>query len=248
MIAIISPAKSLDYETERNMPEASRPRLDDRTNVLVERAKEMTVEDIMTKMDISRALGELNYNRWQNFHDQPEKPAIQVFDGDVYTGLNAKTMDEDQILFAQDHLRMLSGLYGLLRPLDLMRPYRLEMGTKRFPSENKLSIWWEGVIADLLVQDMDKNGSRTLLNLASEEYYASIKGRMPKDVKIIDVKFMTGDRFITMHAKVARGTMARWMIDNRATDIEQMKDFDYDGYSFVEDESNGSNWTFRKAA
>jgi hypothetical protein len=248
MIAIISPAKSLDYESTRDMPAPTRPRLEERTDSLVTRAKQMSVEDIMSKMDISRSLGELNFNRWQDFYNQPEKPAIQVFDGDVYTGLDVKTMEEEQILFAQNHLRILSGLYGLLRPLDLMRPYRLEMGTKRFPVDHKLSMWWEGAVAQLLAEDLDLTGDRTLLNLASEEYYASIKGRMPKDVRIVDVKFMTGDRFITMHAKVARGTMARWMIDQQVTDIEQMKGFDYDGYTFDEDESSENNWVFRKAA
>jgi cytoplasmic iron level regulating protein YaaA (DUF328/UPF0246 family) len=248
MIAILSPAKSLDYETERSMPAPTRPRLEEHAARLVARAKEMSVEDLMSKMKISQALAELNHGRWQGFESQEEKPAIQVFDGDVYTGLDAKSMDEDDILFAQDHLRILSGLYGALRPLDLMRPYRLEMGTKRFPEDHKLSIWWDTAVADLLVEDMDGNDDRTILNLASEEYYASIKGRLPEDVRVIDVKFMTGDRFITMHAKVARGTMARWMIDNRITDIEAMKGFDYDGYAFVADESDDDAWTFRKEA
>jgi len=248
MIAILSPAKSLDYKTERSMPIPTRPRLDERTDRLVARGKEMSVDDLMSKMKISQALAELNHGRWQDFENQDEKPAIQVFDGDVYTGLDAKSMDEDDILFAQDHLRILSGLYGALRPLDLMRPYRLEMGTKRFPEDHKLSIWWDTAVADLLVGDMDENDDRTILNLASEEYYASIKGRLPDDVRIIDVKFMTGDRFITMHAKVARGTMARWMIDNRITDIEAMRGFDYDGYVFVPEESEGAEWTFRKSA
>lgn len=248
MIAILSPAKSLDYESERSLPPSTRPRLEERTARLVARGKEMSVEDLMSKMKISQALAELNFARWQGFNAQDEKPAIQVFDGDVYTGLDAKSMDEDDILFAQDHLRILSGLYGALRPLDLMRPYRLEMGTKRFPEDHKLSIWWDTAVADLLVGDMDENDDRTILNLASEEYYASIKGRLPDDVRIIDVKFMTGDRFITMHAKVARGTMARWMIDNRITNIEDMKGFNYDGYVFVPEESEGDEWTFRKSA
>jgi len=248
MIAILSPAKSLDYDSERDMPPATRPRLDERTDALVLRAQDLSIDDLMSKMKISHNLAELNFNRWQGFKEQPEKPAIQVFDGDVYTGLDAKSMDEDDILFAQDHVRILSGLYGALRPLDLMRPYRLEMGTKRFPADQKLSIWWENAVAELLVEDMDENGDRTILNLASEEYYASIKNRLPDDVRVIEVKFMTGDRFITMHAKVARGTMARWMVDNRVTDAEAMKGFDYDGYAFDVEESSDDEWVFRKAA
>lgn len=248
MIAILSPAKSLDYETERDLPAPTRPRLEDRTAQLVARGKLMSVEDLMAKMKISQALAELNHGRWQGFEQQDEKPAIQVFDGDVYTGLDAASMNEDDVLFAQDHLRILSGLYGALRPLDLMRPYRLEMGTKRFPGDQKLSIWWETAVADLLVEDMDANGDRTILNLASEEYYASIKGRLPEDVRVIDVKFMTGDRFITMHAKVARGIMARWMIDNRVTSTDALTSFDYDGYAYDAEASEGDSLVFRKAA
>lgn len=248
MIAILSPAKSLDYDSERAMPPPTRPRLEERTDALVLRGQGMSVQDLMDKMKISQALAELNHGRWQGFKDQPEKPAIQVFDGDVYTGLDAKSMDEDDILFAQNHVRILSGLYGMLRPLDLMRAYRLEMGTKRFPADQKLSIWWETAVADLLVSDLDANEDRTILNLASQEYYASIKGRLPEDVRVVDVEFMTGDRFITMHAKVARGTMARWMVDNRVTDIEAMKGFDYDGYAYDAEASSESSWVFRRPA
>lgn len=246
MIAILSPAKSLNYERHYFMPEATRPRLEERTAQLVERGKQMSVEDLMAKMDISRPLGELNFDRWQNFETQPELPALQVFDGDVYDGLQAGTFTVEQFGFAQNHLRILSGLYGMLRPLDLMRPYRLEMGTKRFPGDHKLSIWWEDAIAKILVEDMDANGDRTLLNLASQEYYAAIKGRLPKDVRVVDVEFMTGERFITFHAKVARGTMARWMIDNGVTDIEAMKGFDYDSYAYDADASTENSWVFRK--
>lgn len=246
MIAILSPAKSLNYERHYFMPAATRPRLEERTSALVERGKQMSVEDLMSKMDISRTLGELNYNRWQTFEEQPEAPALQVFDGDVYDGLKAGELAVDQFKFAQDHLRILSGLYGMLRPLDLMRPYRLEMGTKRFPADHKLSIWWEDAVAKILVEDMDKNNDRTILNLASQEYYAAIKGRLPKDVRVVDVEFMTGDRFITFHAKVARGVMARWMIDKQVTNIEDMKAFNYEGYSFDAEASTENSWTFRK--
>lgn len=248
MIAIVSPAKSLDYETEQKMPPATQPRLSALTDQLLAAAKKMSIEDLMAKMKISQSLAQLNYDRYQNFKDQTALPAIQVFDGDVYTGLDAKSMDENDILFAQGHLRILSGLYGALRPLDLMQAYRLEMGTKRFPEDKKLSIWWDDAVANLLVEDMDANKDRTILNLASEEYYASIKGRLPEDVRVVDVKFMTGDRFITMHAKVARGTMSRWMIDKRVTNVESMKEFDYDGYVFIEKESSENEWVFRKAA
>jgi len=248
VIAILSPAKSLNYDRRYDLPEVTQPRLATQTALLVDRAKQMSVEDIMAKMDISRALGELNFDRWQGFDTQPEAAALQVFDGDVYDGLKAGELTTEDFAFAQNHLRILSGLYGMLRPLDLMRPYRLEMGTKRFPNDHKLSIWWETAIAEILTQDMDDNGDRTILNLASQEYYAAIKGRLPKDVRVVDVEFMTGDRFITFHAKLARGVMARWMIDNKITNIEDMKGFDYAGYVFDADESTENSWTFRRPA
>lgn len=249
MLAIVSPAKSLDYKTQRDLPPATRPRLEQHTKALINAAKQMTVKDLMVKMKISENLGQLNYERYQSFYGQPELPAIQVFDGDVYTGLDAKSMDHEDIQFAQKRLRILSGLYGMLRPLDLMRPYRLEMGTKRFPGDVKLSTWWEDRIAKLIVSDLKESGSDVIINLASNEYYASLKGRLPTDVRVIDINFLAADgRFITMHAKVARGTMTRWMIDNRIDDPEAMKGFDYDGYKFDADASSADAWTFQRSA
>ena len=250
MLAILSPAKSLDYGRRFDIPTPTRPRLDDRTDALVLRAQGMAVPDLMAKMHISAAIADTNHNRWQHFWQQDEQPAIQVFDGDVYTGLDAKTMTSDDIVFAQQELRILSGLYGLLRPMDLMRPYRLEMGTKRFPADQKLSIWWEAAVADLLAEDLSEvqqsNGDRSLLNLASQEYYAAVKGRLPKDVRVVDIEFIAADgRFITMHAKVARGLMARWMIDNRIARIDDMRGFDADGYAFDASASQADNWVFK---
>lgn len=249
MIAILSPAKTLDYETDRAMPAATRPRLSEHTDKLVAHAKTLTADDLARIMKISDALAQLNYDRYQNFENLPEKPAVQVFDGDVYTGLDAKSMSGDDILFAQDHLRILSGLYGILRPLDAMKPYRLEMGTKRFPGDHKLSIWWEGHVAKVLAEDVLANEQPAVLNLASQEYFASVKGRLPADLRVVDVEFLAADgRMITMHAKVARGTMARWMIDNRVTNIDEMRRFDYDGYSFDAETSTQDNWIFRRSS
>lgn len=250
MLAILSPAKSLDYNRRFDIPTPTQPRFKERTDALVLRAKGMTVDDLMAKMHISQALAILNHERWQNFWQQDEQPAIQVFDGDVYTGLNATTMKGEEFLFAQRQLRMLSGLYGILRPMDLMRPYRLEMGTKRFPADSKLSIWWDSVVAKMLAIDIvgveHETGDRSLLNLASQEYYAAVKGQLPKDIRIVDVEFIAADgRFITMHAKVARGLMARWMIDNRVERIDDMRGFDADGYAFDASASSSDNWVFQ---
>ena len=245
MLATLSPAKSLDYDRRQDLPAPTNPRLEERTAALVLRAQDMSVNDIKTKMQISEALAELNHGRWQNFYQQDEQPAIQVFDGDVYTGLDAQSLTKQDIEFAQDHLRILSGLYGMLRPMDLMRPYRLEMGTKRFPGDHKLSIWWENAIAELIDGDL-AGQERSILNLASQEYWASVKGRLPEDIRVVDVEFIAKDgRFITMHAKVARGTMARWMIQNRIEKIEDMRGYDQDGYEFDAAGSDVDRWVLR---
>lgn len=248
MITILSPAKSLDYETQRALPASTSPRLMEATNELVAHAVRLSQAEIGKLMHISDALAQLNYDRYQGFADLPERPAVQAFNGDVYDGLDAKAMSEDDILYAQDHLRILSGLYGLLRPLDAMKPYRLEMGTKRFPGEHKLSIWWERRVADLLASDVEQSGSSTILNLASQEYYASVKGRLPKDIRVVDVEFIAADgRMITFHAKTARGVMARWMISNRINEVEDMRAFDAAGYAFDPEASRENQWIFRRS-
>lgn len=247
MIAVLSPAKTLDYETQRDdMPAATPRRFEDETRYLVGVAKTKTVDDLKKLMGISDALAELNRERFANFDALPERPAIQAFDGDVYDGLDAKTLDRDALLFAQDHLRVLSGLYGMLRPLDAMKPYRLEMGTKRFPLDNKVSFWWGDRVAKVLAADAADTGNNTILNLASEEYWAVAKNKLPADLRVVKVDFMAKDgRFITFHAKVARGVMARWMIENRVTNIDDMRGFDATGYQFDASSSTEDSWTFR---
>lgn len=248
MITILSPAKSLDYESVRELPASTKPRLMDSTNFLVSRAASLSKEEIGKLMHISEQLAELNFDRYQNFATLPERPAIQAFNGDVYDGLAIEKLTNDDIIYAQKHLRMLSGLYGMLRPLDDMKPYRLEMGTKRFPEDKKLSIWWDKKIADLISQDIEESGNKTLLNLASQEYYASIKGRLPKDIRVVDVEFIAADgRMITFHAKTARGVMARWMVVNRVNEIEDMKAFNSAGYSFDAEASTENQWIFRRS-
>ena len=248
MLAILSPAKTLDYESTRDdMPPATEPRFAAEASEIARAAAGLTVRRLGEIMSISPALSELNAARYRGFDAQEARPAIQAFDGDVYDGLDAKTLDAEQILFAQDHLRVLSGMYGLLRPLDAMRPYRMEMGTKWAPRLARITDWWGDRIADALVEDLDASGSRDLLNLASQEYFASVDGRLPTDVRVVDVHFVTGGRFVTFHAKVARGIMARWMVEHGVTDIEAMKGFDAGGYAFVADESTADRWTFRRA-
>ena len=169
-----------------------------------------------------------------------------AFDGDVYTGLDAQTLEDEGIAFAQDHLRLLSGLYGLLRPLDLMRPYRLEMGTRWAPRRKTLTDWWGDRIATMLAADVEEDGTGVVLNLASQEYWAAVAGQLPAGVRVVAVDFRDGDRFVSFHAKKARGLMARYMIEHRITEIDAMRGFDSAGYAFDASESTDDQWRFAR--
>ena len=176
MLAILSPAKSLDFDSDLAAPDPTNARLAPETERLVSAASNLSKKKLKTIMPVSDKLIELNYGRYKDFWDQPERQAIFAFSGDVYTGFEAKSLDEDDIGFAQDHVRILSGLYGLLRPLDAIRPYRLEMGTRWAPRYKKLTDFWGDKIAALLAEDLEADGSETIINLASNEYWAAIDG------------------------------------------------------------------------
>lgn len=247
MIAVLSPAKTLDYESQRELPAPTMPRFAEEATALAAAASTLTTKRLSEIMHISEALAVLNADRYRTFPDQPQRPAIQAFDGDVYTGLDAPTLDIDDIVFAQRNLRILSGMYGLLRPLDLMRPYRLEMGTKWAPRRGKLTDWWDDRVATALVEDVASSGTGAVLNLASVEYWSVVNGRLPKDLRVVEVDFRAADgRFITFHAKLARGVMARWMIQQRVTDIDDMRGFDSDGYAYDAEGSTPDRWLFRR--
>ncbi len=246
MIAVISPAKTLDYETPLPALTPTTPRFAGEATTLARSAARLPQKRLRELMHISPALAKLNADRFRDFADAPERPALYAFAGDVYTGLDAATLDDAAVDYAQDHLRMLSGLYGLLRPLDAMRPYRLEMGTRWAPRKAKLTDWWQGRIADALAQDLSAEGSNTVLNLASQEYWAAVEGKLPADVRVIAVDFRDGERFVSFHAKTARGMMARWLVEHRVDDVEAMKGFDTDGYRFVAAESDGTRWRFSR--
>ena len=249
MIAVISPAKTLDYASPLPSLTPTEPYFKAEAATLAAAAGHMTQKRIGELMHISPALAKLNHDRFREHAALPERPALYAFAGDVYTGLDAATLDAAQVSFAQDHLRMLSGLYGLLRPLDSMRPYRLEMGTRWAPRKKKLTDWWGDRIAARLTDDIAVDGSGTILNLASQEYWAAVDGRLPDQVRVVSVDFREADdRFVSFHAKKARGAMARWMIEHHVTDIDVMRGFDSDGYRFDEDASSDDRWTFRRAA
>ena len=246
MIAVISPAKTLDYDSPPPPVAATAPRLADEAATLARAASRLSQKKLAELMRISPALAKLNADRFRAFAVAPSRPAMFAFAGDVYAGLDANSLDEPQVAFAQDHLRMLSGLYGLLRPLDAMRPYRLEMGTRWAPRRAKLTDWWGARIADLLARDLAEEGSGAVLNLASQEYWAAVDGRLPAGVRVVAVDFRDGDRFVSFHAKRARGTMARWMVEHGVTAIDDMRGFDADGYAFVAAESEPDHWRFSR--
>lgn len=251
MIAILSPAKTLDYASALPPVEPSAPRFAEDATKLASAAAKLGKKRLATLMHISDKLAKLNDDRFKHFADQPARPALYAFAGDVYTGLEARTLDEAAIDFAQDHVRMLSGLYGLLRPLDEIRPYRLEMGTRWAPRRKSLYRYWDNRIAALLAEDVAAEGSGVVLNLASQEYWAAVADRLPKGVRVIAVDFREpgpdGPRFVSFSAKRARGMMARWLCEHRVSEVEAMKAFDTDGYRFDATESTVDRWRFSRA-
>lgn len=248
MIAVLSPAKTLDYRS--GFPDRpTQPRFVAEATSLATAAANLSQRKLAELMHISPELAKLNAERFRDFAEASERPAIRAFAGDVYTGLDAGTLDEPAIAFAQDHLRILSGLYGLLRPLDAMKPYRLEMGTRWAPGRKKLTDWWGDRIGRALGQDVAAEGSGTVLNLASQEYWAAVEGQLPDDIAVIAVNFREADgRFISFNAKKARGMMARYLLEHRIERTEDMRGFDTDGYRFVAGESDVDRWTFRRQA
>ncbi|AOH86797.1 hypothetical protein AWL63_14040 [Sphingomonas panacis] len=250
MIALLSPAKTLDYE--RPIPDVmpTKPRFVEEADTLAAAAARLGQKKLAELMHISPKLAKLNADRFAGFADAPERPALFAFAGDVYTGFEAATLDEPAIAFAQDHVRMLSGLYGLLRPLDAMRPYRLEMGTRWAPRRKSLTDWWGDRIAAAVRDDVAAEGSGVVLNLASQEYFAAVAGRL-EGVRVIDVDFREpgpdGPRFVSFNAKRARGMMARWLCEHRITEVAAMQGFDSDGYRFDADESDDDRWRFTRA-
>ena len=249
MIAVLSPAKTLDYETALPPLDPTTPRFAAEATTLAHAAANLTQKKLAALMHISPALAKLNADRFRDFDTLPERPALFAFAGDVYTGLDAWTLDEPAIDYAQDHLRMLSGLYGLLRPLDAMRPYRLEMGTRWAPRHKKLTDWWRDRIATLLAKDVEAEGSGTILNLASQEYWAAADGQLPSSIRVVAFDFREGaaQKFVSFHAKKARGMAARWMVEHRIDDIEGMKGFDTDGYAYDAAGSTDAQWRFVRA-
>lgn len=254
MLAIISPAKKLDFETETAVQAFTQPDFLPQSEILIKDAKKLSRQDLQNLMGISEKLADLNHQRFQDFKTPFDlsnaKQAALVFNGDTYVGLKAKEMTEDDLAYAQDHLRILSGLYGALRPLDLMQPYRLEMGIKFHNKEaSDLYGFWNGKLAAALDEAVAGQDNEAIINLASNEYFKAVD-RKALSSRVITPAFKEVKdgvaKTIGMFAKQARGAMARYMIVNRIEDPEGLKGFDTDGYVYRDDLSQADEWVFTR--
>ncbi len=254
MLLIISPAKTLDYETPPSTKKFTQPDFLNHSALLIKELNELSPADIGSLMSISDKLSQLNAARFQAwstpFNMDNAKQAILAFKGDVYTGLDAETLNEKQLSFAQQHLRILSGLYGLLRPLDLMQAYRLEMGTRSTNQRGKdLYQFWGSIITEQLNKELSNQKNQVLINLASNEYFKSVQPKQIKGQIITPVfkDWKNGQyKIISFYAKKARGLMCRYVIDHNIDQPEKLKDFDYEGYAFNEAMSSDKEWVFTR--
>ncbi|MBU4681950.1 peroxide stress protein YaaA [Cedecea davisae] len=254
MLILISPAKTLDYQSELATNRYTQPELLEYSQQLISVARKLSAPQIASLMSISDKLASLNETRFHEWHPefspQNARPAILAFKGDVYTGLQAEEFSEADFDFAQQHLRMLSGLYGVLRPLDLMQPYRLEMGIRlENPKGKDLYHFWGDTITEKLNQVLAAQGDKIVVNLASDEYFKAVK---PKklDAEIIKPVFLDEKngkfKVISFYAKKARGLMSRYIIENRLSKPEQLKAFNTDGYFFDEEASQKNELVFKR--
>lgn len=252
MLMVISPAKTLDFETPPTTERFTQPQYLDHSQELIEILRELTPAQIGELMHLSDKLSGLNAARFGSwtpaFTPENAKPALLAFKGDVYTGLQAETFSEAELTYAQDHLRMLSGLYGLLRPLDLMQPYRLEMGTKLANGRGKdLYAFWGTRISEWLNEALAEQGDDLLLNLASNEYFSAVK-RSALNARIIDTEFKdlkNGQyKIISFYAKKARGMMSRFVISEKISTPDALKQFDVGGYRYNSEQSSTTKLVF----
>ncbi|MEP5153427.1 peroxide stress protein YaaA [Planktotalea sp.] len=250
MLAVISPAKRLDW-AERDV-EMTAPDLQEDAVRLAKTAKNLTLGDLRKLMSLSDDLARLNRDRFRSFEAEPTadavRPAAFAFAGDTYQGLEASTLDADELLWAQDHLRILSGLYGVLRPLDGIQPYRLEMGS-RLKTRRGASLYdyWRTDLSKKLNDQAEVVGTDTLVNCASQEYFGAVAPKALK-LRVVTPVFMElkdgKAKIVSFFAKKARGAMARYVVQNRLTNADDIKSFDTGGYAFQPDMSEGDKFVF----
>ena len=254
MLIVLSPAKSLDYKTPVKVKAPTLPEFVSESAKLIAELKKLSPQEVANLMGLSDQLAALNVGRYRDwskkFTDENSKPAIYAFDGDVYDGFDVKTLKAKSIDFAQDHVRILSGLYGALRPLDLMQPYRLEMGTSFKNARGKdLYAFWGERVTDSLKSVLEKQKKPVLLNLASEEYFKVLQAKNLECPVISPVFQDRKDgkyKIISFYAKRARGLMARYVVENRIIDPADLKGFNLDGYKYVASESKPDKPLFRR--
>ena len=251
MLTVISPAKRLDL-TPVDMSAATYPDFQGDAFTLAKAARRLSKVKLQKLMDISEPLAKLNAERFKAFAEQPTedvvKPAVLAFDGDTYQGLEAKTLTEEDMLYAQRRLRILSGLYGLLRPMDRIQPYRLEMGSRLATRRGKtLYDFWRKTIAPALNEQAEAEGTGLLLNCASQEYFGSVELKKLR-LDVIEPVFLERkdgrEKMVSFFAKKARGAMARFAVETQAATIEDLKAFVTGGYEFQPDQSEGSRLVF----
>lgn len=254
MLMLVSPAKSLDEKTAVQTAQQSHCVFLEPAAQLIAELQKIGPVEIGQLMHISDALAELNYERFQNwrvpFPQETAKQAAWLFKGDVYQGLDAYSLDEAGVNYLQNHLRILSGLYGLLKPCDLMLPYRLEMGTAFANAKGKdLYAFWGNALTEQLNAELAEQGSQTLVNLASNEYFKAVKPKL-LNARIITPIFKDWKngqyKIISFYAKKARGLMARYAADQRIENPEELKYFNYEGYAFAPELSNETDWVFTR--
>ncbi|MCP4807769.1 MAG: peroxide stress protein YaaA [Proteobacteria bacterium] len=254
MLTVLSPAKKLNEPPGRPKPVFSQSELLDDTALLMETARGLSVGDLKSLMHISDALAELNHERFQSFEmpftlDNAQQAAF-TFAGDTYRGLNASTLSAEDLEHAQDHLAILSGLYGLLRPLDLMQPYRLEMGTKlQNPRGKNLYAFWKASVTERINALTEGHADRTLVVCASNEYVSAVDTKAlagPVVTPVFKERKDGKERVISFMAKAARGSMARWIIKKRVDTAEDIKEFSVGGYRFKPSASTETSWVFSR--
>lgn len=250
MLTLLSPAKNLDFSAVDDAPAFTKPVLLDQTRALAKVTKSLSAGDLKRLMGISDDLASLNRERFQAFEGEGDgMAAAYAFAGDVYRGLDARSLTAQDMGYAQDHLRLLSGLYGVLRPLDAIEPYRLEMGTRLKTDRGEtLYAFWGARIAEQLNADLGA-GDGVIVNLASKEYFSAVD-RKTLNARIITPAFKDVKdgkaRVLFMYAKRARGLMARWIIENRIDAPDALKAFDVEGYRFDAEASSESDWVFQR--
>jgi len=254
MLFVVSPAKNLDYESSLVTQKYSQPEMLNDSEELIAECKKLSPAEISSLMGISDKLAGLNaarFGQWsQPFTSKNARPAVLAFNGDVYTGFDAKTLSDDDFDYAQQHMRILSGLYGLLKPLDLMQAYRLEMGSKLKNNRgSNLYQFWGNLITDKLNEALLEQGDNVLINLASNEYFKAVK-KKSLNAEVITPAFKDWKngqyKMISFFAKKARGLMARYIIENRINTTEELKKFDVAGYEYSPDLSQGNEWVFTR--